>query len=110
MAHSSVSRTLAATERYPVQVFGRGVWKREGKKQKIAPAATIVVVEQWICFTLGLVCVAFGVGGIVMTPRQHALSTYIAWLGSLYVPTLRVTAVVCLGLGVMLIRLGWEGP
>jgi hypothetical protein len=125
MAHSGADRTLATTERYPVQVFGRGchgnvgylrecapnaerrMWTGERNKQKIVPPATIVVVEQWICFTLGFACMAFGVWGIGMKPEQHALSTYVAWLGSLYVPTLRVTAVVCLGLGVMLVRRGW---
>ena len=49
---------------------------------------------------------AFGMWGICMRPGQGALSEHIAWLGSLYA-TLRVTAVVCVGLGVMLIRRGW---
>ena len=56
---------------------------------------------------MGLVCMASGVWGIWMKPGQEALSEHIAWLGSLYLPTLRVTAGVCFGLGVMLIRRGW---
>ena len=86
---------------------GQGVRERAGDERKSARPATIVVIEHWICFVLGLVCMVFGMWGICMKPEQDALSAYIAWLGSLYVPTLRVTAVVCVGLGLMLIRLGW---
>ena len=128
MAHSGAGRTLASKGRYPVQVFdrgpgslhadvgyldreralsaGRGVRKKEEDEQRRALPKTIVV-EQWICFVLGFVCMAFGIWGICMKPEQDALSAYIAWLGSLYIPTLRVTAVVCVGLGVMLVRRGW---
>jgi hypothetical protein len=85
---------------------GQGV-KEKGKDERKSPQpTTIVVIEQWICFVLGLVCIAFGIWAICMKPEHDALSAHIAWLGSLYVPTLRVTAVVCVGLGVMLIRRG----
>jgi hypothetical protein len=129
MAHLGVSRILAAKGGYPVQGSSRGpgslyenvgyldhertssvrqrTGKKEGNERQCAPPAKIVVVEQWICFVLGFVCMTFGVWGICMEPGQDALSAYIAWLGSLYIPTLRVTAVVCLGLGVMLARRGW---
>jgi hypothetical protein len=128
MAHSGAGRTLAAKGRYPVQIFnhgpgslhpavgyldrdrassaGRRVGKKEGSKQQGAPPATIVV-EQWICFVLGFVCMVCGTWGICMKSGQSVLSTYIAWLGSLYVPALRITAAVCLGLDVMLVRRGW---
>ena len=86
---------------------GRGITKKGGDEQKSAQPTTIAVIEQWICLVLGLVCMAFGMWGICMKPEQDALSAYIAWLGSLYMPTLRVTAVVCIGLGVMLARRGW---
>ena len=95
--HLSRERTLSV---------GQGVREKGGDERKRAQPTTIVVIEQWICFVLGLVCFAFGMWGICMKPEQDALSAYIAWLGSLYVPTLRVTAVVCVGLGVMLIRRG----
>jgi len=85
---------------------GQGAREKSGDKRKNAQPTTIAVIEQWICFVLGLVCMAFGIWGICMKPEQDALSAYIAWLGSLYVPTLRITAVVCVGLGVMLIRRG----
>src|SRR6202042_3388011 len=78
-----------------------------GGEQENAQSKTIVVIEQWICLVLGLVCMAFGIRGIYMKPEQDALSAHIAWLGSLYMPTLRVTAVACIGLGVALARWGW---
>ena len=96
--HLSRERTLSV---------GQGVREKGGDERKRAQPTTIVVIEQWICFVLGLVCLAFGIWGICMKPEQDALSAYIAWLGSLYVPTLRVTAVVCIGLGIMLARRGW---
>jgi hypothetical protein len=98
VGHLSRERTLSA---------GQGVREKGGGEQKSAQPKTIVVIEQWICLVLGLVCMTFGIWGLCMKPEQHALSAYIAWLGSLYMPTLRVTAVLCIGLGVMLARRGW---
>jgi hypothetical protein len=98
VGHPGHERTLSVGQK----VKGKG-----GGEQKNAQYTTIAVIEQWICFVLGLVCMAFGIRGICMKPEQNALSAYIAWLGSLYVPTLRVTAVVCIGLGVLLARRGW---
>ncbi len=86
---------------------GRGIRKKGGDEQKSAQPTTIAAIEQWICLVLGFTCVAFGMWGICMKPGQDALSEHIAWLGSLYMPTLRVTAVVCVGWGVMLMRRGW---
>ncbi|HMD19370.1 MAG TPA: hypothetical protein VKH40_03575 [Alloacidobacterium sp.] len=85
---------------------GQGVREKGGDEQKSVQPTTIAVIEQWLCFLLGLACIVFGVWGICMKPEQDALSAYIAWLGSLYVPALRVMAAVCVGLGVMLIRRG----
>jgi hypothetical protein len=82
------------------------VRKKEASEQRPVIPRTIVV-EQWICFVLGLVCMAFGAWGICMRPGQYALSEYIAWLGSLYVPALRVTAVACLSMGLVLLRRAW---
>jgi len=98
VGHLSRERTLSVGQR----VRGKG-----GGEQKSARLATIAVIEQWICLVLGLVCMAFGMWGICMEPEQDALSAYIAWLGLLYMPALRVTAVVCIGLGVILARRGW---
>jgi hypothetical protein len=86
---------------------GQGIRKKEGDAQKNAQPTTIAVIEQWICLVLGFTCMTFGMWGICMKPEQDALSAYIAWLGSLYMPTLRVTSVVCVGLGIVLARRGW---
>jgi hypothetical protein len=85
--------------------WGRG--KKEGGEQKGSQPTTLTVIEQWICLVWGFICMAFGVWGIFVKPRQDALYEHIAWLGSLYMPTLRVMAIVCIGLGVMLVRRGW---
>jgi len=121
MTHSGAGRTSATKGGYPVQVSGSlhgdvgyldrepassAVWKKEEKEQKDAPPR-MIVVEQWICFVLGFVCMAFGIWGICMKPGQYDLPAHIAWLGSLYIPALRVTAVACLGMGVVLVRRGW---
>jgi len=121
MTHSAAGRTLTTKGGYPVQVSRRlhgdvrylgresasgTVRKKEEKEQKDALLGTIVVA-QWICFVLGFVCVALGTWGICMKPGQDALPTYIAWLGLLYMPALRVTAAACLGMGMVLIRRGW---
>lgn len=129
MAHSGASRTLPTKSKYhPVQVFDRGpgslrtdvgnlnrdyassTGRSTRNKERIerlgAPPARIVV-EQWICFVLGSICTAFGIWGLCIKSGQSAHSSYMACLGSLYVPTLRVTAIVCVGFGVKLIRRGW---
>ncbi len=69
--------------------------------------ARIVIIEQWICFLLGVVCIAFGIWGLRMGQSEEALAAYVAWLGSAYGPTLRVVAVLCLGMGVALVYRGW---
>ena len=103
----SLHEDVGYLDRERVLSVGRGIRKKRGDEQKSAQPTTIAVIEQWICLVLGFTCVAFGILGICMKPGQDALSEHIAWLGSLYMPTLRVTAVVCVGLGVMLIRRGW---
>jgi hypothetical protein len=128
MADKGIDRILAIEAISPIQNYDRGtgsfyedvgalrrertlsVGQRVRKKGRGKPESTqpemIVVVEQWICLVLGLACVGFGMWGICMKPEQDALSAHVAWLGSLYTPTLRVTAVVCIGLGVALVRRG----
>jgi hypothetical protein len=98
VGHLSRERTLSV---------GQGAREKREDEQESAQPSTTAVIEQWICLVLGLVCMAFGMWGLCMQPEQDALSEYIAWLGSLYMPTLRVTAVLCIGLGVMLARRGW---
>ena len=43
---------------------GQGVRERAGDERKSARPATIAVIEQWICFVLGLVCMVFDVGDL----------------------------------------------
>jgi hypothetical protein len=129
MADTGIGRILTTKVISPIQSYDRGAGsfhedvghlghertlsvgqrmrEKGGDAQKSAQPTTIAAIEQWICFVLGQVCMAFGMWGICMKPEQDALSAYIAWLGSLYMPTLRVTAVVCIGLGAMLARRGW---
>ena len=128
MADTGIGRILTTRVISPVQGYDRGTGslhedvgylgrertlsagqhvRKKGSEQESAQPKMIVVIEQWICLVLGLVCMAFGIWGICMKSEQDALSAYIAWLGSLYMPTLRVTAVVCIGLGIMLARRGW---
>jgi len=89
---------------------GQRMRKKGGDEQKSALPMTIVVFEQWICIVLGFVCMASGIWGICMKCGQYPLPAYLAWLGSLYVPTLRVAAVQCLVMGVVLVRRGWALP
>jgi hypothetical protein len=60
---------------------------------------TFVVIEQWFCFLLGIVCMAAGVCGMCISHKEDLL-------GSAFVPALRITAGACLGMGVELVRLG----
>jgi len=106
-ATRSLHEDVGHLSRERALTIGQGIRKKGGDEQKSAQITTIVVIEQWICLVLGLVCMAFGIWGICMKPGQGAPSAYIAWLGSIYVPVLRVTAVACLGMGVVLIRRGW---
>jgi hypothetical protein len=115
MAHSSAERILAAKGGEPVQGSGRrpgrlprrGPLNEEEIEQKNTPP-NMIVVEQWICFVLGFACMTCGILGICVRAGQYALSKHIGWLGSFYLPALRLTAVTCLGMGLMLIRRGWS--
>jgi hypothetical protein len=68
------------------------------------------VIEQWICFVLGVVCVACGAFGVFANQIQSPSSAFVAWLGSAYMTALRVTALLCLFMGVLLMRRGWSSP
>jgi hypothetical protein len=89
---------------------GRRMRLKRGNEYKESGLTKIVVVEQWICFLLGVVCIAFGLWGICMDCSQEALRPYVAWLGSAYEPTLRRTAILCFGLGIALVYRAWTQP
>jgi hypothetical protein len=91
----------------PVSRAGRKERSKGADKQNKASLATIVAIEQWVCFALGITCMAFGISGICMKCSVDTLRADIGWLGPVYVPTLRVTAVVCLVMGAVLVRRAW---
>jgi hypothetical protein len=72
--------------------------------------ARAAVIGQWICFVLGVACIVCGAFGIFAKPLEDPPSACVAWLGSTYVPTLRITALLCLFLGWLLMRRGWGSP
>ena len=68
------------------------------------------VIEQWICFVLGVLCIACGAFGVFANPMEGPPSAFVAWLRSAYMPALRVTALLCLFMGLLLVRRGWSSP
>ena len=91
----------------PVSRAGRKERSKGADKPNKVPLATFVAIEQWVCFALGITCMVFEIWGICMKCSVDTLRADIAWLGPVYVPTLRVTAVVCLVMGAVLVRLAW---
>jgi hypothetical protein len=75
--------------------------EREGARFKL-----IVAIEQWICLVLGVVCVASGIWGVLLKISQSSLPAYLVWLAPEYALTLRITAVACLVMGLVLVRRG----
>jgi len=67
-------------------------------------------IEQWSCFLLGVLCIAFGILGVSMERNYNSLPGYVAWLGSAYQATLRGTALLCIGLGIALVYRSWRHP
>jgi hypothetical protein len=82
------------------------VKKNRMEERKGLRFGQIVAIEQWICLVLGVVCIASGTYGIILKLSQNALPAYLAWLTTAYVPTLRITAVACLAMGLVLVRRG----
>jgi hypothetical protein len=81
--------------------------KKDGESErKNARFTMIVAVEQWICLVLGVACIAAGIWGVFLKLSQNALPASLAWLAMAYVPTLRITAVACLVMGLVLVRRG----
>jgi hypothetical protein len=89
---------------------GRRTEKKEKAEQNYSPfMMRVVVMEQWICMVLGITCIVSGIVGIAMNPSQNDVAASLHWSKSIYVPLLRITAAICLALGVVLVRLGWRG-
>ena len=90
---------------------GHSMEKKREAEPNYSPLMMLIVgIEQWICLVLGIACVVSGIAGIFMDPGRNALPADLAWLGSAYLPVLRITAAVCLALGVVLVRLGGRVP
>jgi len=83
---------------------------RADARNGITLAQTVAVVELWICFALGVVNVACGVWGICVKPNTDAIPDLIVGRTLACVPLMRVAAVACIGLGVVLLRLGMKKP
>ena len=66
----------------------------------------IVAIEQWICLVLGVACIASGIWGVFLKLNQNVRPADFAWLAMAYVPTLRITAVACFVMGLVLVRRG----
>ena len=81
--------------------------KKNRKEERMGPRfGLIVAIEQWICLVLGVICIASGTCGVFLKLSQNALPAYLAWLAMAYVPTLRITAIACFVMGLMLVRRG----
>jgi hypothetical protein len=78
-----------------------------GDEPKGFTPTAATVIGQWICFVLGAVCILCGASGILAKHIEGPPSASVAWLGSAYMPTLRVTALLCLFIGLLLVRYGW---
>jgi hypothetical protein len=101
-----IMHTIRLLKHHVQQSFLSGGGTMTLPKTFVVSRRTIVAIEQWFCLLLGMVCMASGTWGICMRRGEYPLPAWIAWLGSAYVPALRVTAVVCLGMGIALVRLG----
>jgi len=85
--------------------------KKNGKDERKGPRFELIVaIEQWICLLLGIVCIASGIWGVFLKLSQNPLPVDLAWLAPAYVPTLRITAIACLVMGLVLVRRGWRNP
>ena len=84
----------------------QGMKKSRKEARKDSRFVMIIAIEQWICVVLGVVCIASGIWGVLLKPSQNALPAYLAWLATAFVPTLRITAVACLVMGLVLVRRG----
>ena len=65
-------------------------------------------IEQWICFVLGMICIACGAFGVFTKQVKGPPSGSVPWLGSGYGPALRLTALLCFFMGLLLVRRGWS--
>ena len=89
-------------------IAGRRIEKEGEAEQHYSLLMTLVVIKQWICIVLGITCMVSGIAGIAMDPSQNDLYADLPWSKSIYVPLLQMMAVICLALGIVLVRLRWR--
>jgi hypothetical protein len=95
----------------PIQVArGRSCQYRRDEEATTPTNPSIVALEQWLCFLLGVSCMVCGGWGICMKYSQDLSSGYVPWLGSAYGPALRLTALACLAFGAVPVRRGLARP
>jgi len=102
-SHQGVDRRL---DREGTLNSQRRIVKKAGANQSGFPVSLIVVIEQWICLGLGMICIISGTLAISMSIGQNELPAHLAGAALGYMPLLRITAAACLALGVALVRLG----
>jgi hypothetical protein len=93
----------------PLNAKQKAASKPRDKSKDFTPSRA-AVIEQWICFVLGGVCMVCGTAGIFAEQIEELPSASVAWLGAAYMPTLRITALLCLFMGLLLARHGWSSP
>jgi hypothetical protein len=81
-----------------------------GDGPKEVTPSRAALIGQWICFVLGVVCIVCGAFGIFAKYMEGPPPASVAWLGSAYMPTLLGTALLCLFVGLLLVRYGWGSP
>jgi hypothetical protein len=81
---------------------------RPGNGRSDAKPVWAAVIGQWTFFVLGVLCMVCGVFGVFAQRMEGPLSASVAWLGRAYVPALRVTALLCVFMGSLLVRRGWS--
>jgi hypothetical protein len=107
---SAGTRLSGRADKQPPSVKQKAESTARDEQPKDSTPAMAAVIGQWICFVLGVVCIVCGAFGIRVKHIEGPPSASVAWLGSAYMPTLRVTALLCLFLGLLLVRRGWSSP
>jgi hypothetical protein len=109
--HSGIAAKTHGNRALPASEHGKVATRKnetvEADEENAVANPRVVAMQQWICFLLGLICISCGIVGIWIKRDEALGSADIAWLGSAYWPTLRLTAVICVALGVALVRRGW---
>jgi hypothetical protein len=104
-------RTWSSSRTYrpPLNAKQKSQSTAEDEPKDFTPSRA-AVIGQWICFVLGVVCVACGAFGVFANQIQGPSSAFVAWLGPAHLPAQRIAALLCLFMGVLSMRRGWSSP